>query len=131
MTGSTIGDNVAKAAILDDRVIKPLDTPVSSEGGIAVLFGNLCPDGALIKQAAASKHLMHHTGRAVVFETKRDLMVRINQPELVVDEVVGSRSEERWPERGPGDAGVGNAPDPREATTSRSQGYGSCLGTPA
>ncbi len=65
-------------------VIKSLERPLAKEGGIAILFGNLCPDGAVIKQSAASPHLLKHKGRAVVFKNQDDLEARIDSPELDV-----------------------------------------------
>jgi len=62
-------DNVADAECFDDEVIRPLDRPLVAQGGLAVLRGNLAPNGAVIKPSAASPHLMRHTGRAVVFDS--------------------------------------------------------------
>ena len=71
-------------------VIFPLNQPMAKEGGLAVLRGNLCPGGAIIKQSAASPHLMKHTGRAVVFQNQEDLEARIDSPDLDVrpDDVI-------------------------------------------
>ncbi len=85
VTGRTIGAQQDPAAVHDEAVIRPLSYPISPEGGIAVLRGNICPDGAVIKQSAASPGLLRHRGRAVVFECRRDLMARIDDPDLDVD----------------------------------------------
>jgi dihydroxy-acid dehydratase len=71
-------------------VIYPLNQPMAKEGGLAVLRGNLCPGGAVIKQSAASPQLMQHTGRAVVFKNQEDLEARIDSPDLDVkpDDVI-------------------------------------------
>src|SRR5262249_46363297 len=66
------------------EVIRPLGEPLAAEGGIAVLFGNLCPRGAVIKQSAASPHLLRHRGRAVVFRDQDDLEARIDRPDVDV-----------------------------------------------
>ena len=84
VNGKTIGENVASARILDPAVIRTLDDPLASDGGTVVLFGNLCPDGAVLKKSAASPDLLQHVGRAVVFRDKHDLMTRIDAPDLDV-----------------------------------------------
>ena len=68
ITGKTLGENVKGATVRNRDVIAPLSSPFAANGGIAVLFGNLAPDGAVIKQAAASPELMRHRGPALVFE---------------------------------------------------------------
>jgi dihydroxy-acid dehydratase len=84
VTGRSIGENVATAEIQNHEVIRPIPDPLSSEGGIAVLKGNLAPEGALLKQTAATPDLLVHSGPAVVFETREDLLSRIDSPELDV-----------------------------------------------
>lgn len=83
--GGTIGARLAGVACYDDEVIRPLDRPVTADGGIMVLRGNLAPDGAIIKPSAASPRLMQHRGRAMVFESAEDLRNRIDDPDLDVD----------------------------------------------
>ena len=87
LTGRSMADELAKADIPDwpQDIIKPVSRPVYAEGGLAVLYGNLAPDGAIIKQAAASEQLLSHTGRAVVFEDMADLAARIDSPDLDVE----------------------------------------------
>ncbi len=86
VNGKTMGENVAEAACYDTDVIRTLDAPLKPAAGIAVLRGNLAPDGAIIKPSAASPELMQHQGRAVVFEDIEDFNARIDDPELDVDE---------------------------------------------
>ena len=86
VTGRTLGENVAGAVCHNPKVIGTPDNPVQSEAGLAVLRGNLCPDGAIIKPSAASPHLLQHTGTAVVFEDIDDYHDRIDSPDLEVDE---------------------------------------------
>ena len=84
--GRTIGENARDAVNHSEEVILPMDKPLVSEGGIAVLRGNLAPNGAVIKPSAASPELMVHRGRAVVFEDIEDYHHRIADPELDIDE---------------------------------------------
>jgi dihydroxy-acid dehydratase len=84
VTGQTIAENVADARVRNRDVISPLDTPLSHEGGMAILRGNLCPDGAVIKHAAASANLLTHRGRAVVFTSVDDVTARIDDPSLEI-----------------------------------------------
>jgi dihydroxy-acid dehydratase len=86
VNGKTIGENNANAICYNREVIASIDNPLQPEAGIAVLRGNLCPDGAVIKPSAASKRLMKHRGRAVVFETIEDYHSRIDDPNLPIDE---------------------------------------------
>lgn len=85
VTGQTVVSQAAKTPVQRPEVIHPLDEPMDAEGGLAVLFGNLCPDGAVIKHGAASPQLLQHTGRAVVFEDRRHLEATIDDPDLDVD----------------------------------------------
>ena len=70
--GKTIGENVADAPCWNREVIRTFTEPFKANAGIAVLRGNLAPDGAVIKPSAASPHLLQHRGRAVVFESIED-----------------------------------------------------------
>jgi dihydroxy-acid dehydratase len=85
VNGHTIGENIADAAIHNPDVIHTLDKPVKDAGGLAVLRGNLAPDGAVIKPSAADPRLLKHTGAAVVFEDYNDMAKRIDDPKLAVD----------------------------------------------
>jgi len=84
--GKTFKENYAKAKCYDDNIIKTLDKPLQPEAGIAVLKGNLCENGAVIKPSAATPRLMKHRGRAVVFESMEDYHERIDLPDLDIDE---------------------------------------------
>ena len=84
--GRTLGENVADAPCWNRDVIFPLSKPFKAQGGIAVLHGNLAPQGAIIKPSAATPSLMRHRGRAVVFEDIDDYKARVDDPELEVDE---------------------------------------------
>jgi len=86
VTGKPFVDSLAGAEIYDSNVIKTHDSPLQPEAGIAVLRGNIAPDGAVIKPAAASKNLLVHTGKAVIFESIEDFHARIDDPNLDVDE---------------------------------------------
>ncbi|MFJ4782060.1 IlvD/Edd family dehydratase [Streptomyces sp. NPDC088794] len=85
VTGTPLVDHLDDAPIWDPEVIRTRAEPLVAEGGIAVLRGNLAPDGALIKPAAASAHLLQHRGRAVVFDSIEDFHARIDDPDLDVD----------------------------------------------
>lgn len=85
VTGSPLAEFVDDASIWDGDVIRTRAEPMVAEGGVAVLRGNLAPDGALIKPAAASPQLLRHRGRAVVFDSIEDFHARIDDPELDVD----------------------------------------------
>ncbi len=112
VNGRTIGENTAGAPCHDRDVIRTLDAPLTPTGGLAVLRGNLCPDGAIIKPSAASPGLMRHRGRAVVFENIEDLHERIDDPDLDVeaDDVLVLKN--CGPKGYPGMAEVGNMPLP-------------------
>jgi dihydroxy-acid dehydratase len=86
VTGRTLGEEIERApAAFDQDVVRSFERPLFKEGGIAVLRGNLAPNGAIIKQSAASPGLMEHEGRAVVFDGTRDLADRIDDPTLDVE----------------------------------------------
>lgn len=84
--GKTVADNCADARSFTEDVITDLKQPFKIETGLAVVFGNLCENGAVIKPSAASKHLMKHTGPAVVFENIEDYHARVDDPSLAIDE---------------------------------------------
>jgi L-arabonate dehydrase len=86
VTGKGIGENVAAAASYNEDVIRSTANPLQAEGGIAILRGNLCPDGAVIKQSAASPHLLQHRGRAHVFEHHDEMIAQLDDESLPVDE---------------------------------------------
>ncbi len=112
VNGRTIGENSSDAPCHNRDVIKPLGDPLKPDGGIAVLRGNLCPQGAIIKPSAASPELMKHRGRAVVFENIEEFHSRINDPELDVDETCVLVLKNCGPRGYPGMPEVGNMPLP-------------------
>jgi dihydroxy-acid dehydratase len=85
VNGTTLVENAKNTVNRNKNVIGDLDNPFIKEAGIAVLHGNLCEKGAVIKPCAASPHLMKHSGRAVVFESIEDYHNRINDPDLAID----------------------------------------------
>jgi dihydroxy-acid dehydratase len=86
VNGKTIGENCKGAACYNHDVIAPLNKPLKEKAGIAVLKGNLCENGAVIKPSATSGKLLQHRGRAVVFENIEDYHTRIDNPDLDIDE---------------------------------------------
>ena len=86
VTGKPLVDYLPDAQIWDDDVIRRRDAPLQDNAGIAVLRGTLAPDGAVIKPAAASKELLVHRGRAVVFDSIEELHARLDDPDLDIDE---------------------------------------------
>jgi len=112
VNGKTMKENTAAALCHNRDVIRPVDQPLVKEGGIAVLRGNLCPNGAVIKPSAATAELMKHRGRAVVFETIEDFHARIDDPELDIDETCVMVLKNCGPRGYPGMAEVGNMPLP-------------------
>ncbi|HJV95764.1 MAG TPA: IlvD/Edd family dehydratase [Albitalea sp.] len=110
--GKTLGENVANAPCYNREVIKTTSDPFMPAAGIAVLRGNLAPDGAVIKPSAASAHLLKHRGRAVVFESIEDFHARIDDPTLDVDEHCVMVLKNCGPRGYPGMAEVGNMPLP-------------------
>ncbi|WP_327404984.1 L-arabinonate dehydratase [Streptomyces sp. NBC_01288] len=108
----TLREQLDGARVHNDDVIRPRDNPVASEGGVAVLRGNLCPDGAVIKHIAAEPHLLKHTGPAVVFDDYRTMQRTINDPELGItaDSVLVLRNA--GPKGGPGMPEYGMLPLP-------------------
>ena len=86
INGKTIGENCKGAVCYNRDVIAPIDKPLKVKAGIAVLKGNLCENGAVIKPSATSGKLLKHRGRAVVFENIEDYHARVDNPELDIDE---------------------------------------------
>ena len=108
INGKTIWENCQGAPNWNAEVIRPLDKPLVEHGGIAVLRGNLAPDGAVLKPSAASPHLMRHRGRAVVFENIEHYKERVDDPDLEVDESCILILKNCGPKGYPGMAEVGN-----------------------
>jgi dihydroxyacid dehydratase/phosphogluconate dehydratase len=103
-----MGENVKGAPIWNTEVIRDYEKPLVESGGIAVLRGNLCPDGAVLKPSAASPHLMKHRGQAVVFESIEHYKERIDSPDLEIDENSVMVLKYCGPKGYPGMAEVGN-----------------------
>ncbi|MEN9893873.1 MAG: hypothetical protein RLY78_4168 [Pseudomonadota bacterium] len=82
VNGRTLGENLQGAEVHDDDVIRPVDNPIYAEGALAVLRGNLAPDGVAIKPSACAPHLLRHTGRAVVFDDYPSLKKAVDDPDL-------------------------------------------------
>ncbi|GAA2461656.1 L-arabinonate dehydratase [Streptomyces macrosporus] len=108
----TLREQIAGALVHDDDVIRTVDNPLAKEGGIAVLRGNLAPNGAVIKHIAAEPHLLKHTGPAVVFDDYRTMQATINDPALGItaDSVLVLRGS--GPLGGPGMPEYGMLPIP-------------------
>ncbi|MGQ0662881.1 MAG: IlvD/Edd family dehydratase [Pseudomonadota bacterium] len=112
VNAKTLWQNNRQAPCYNRDVIFPLQAPFKREGGVAVLKGNLCPNGAIIKPSAASPRLMRHRGRAVVFESIEDFKRRIDGPALDIDESCVMVLKYCGPRGYPGMAEVGNMPLP-------------------
>jgi dihydroxy-acid dehydratase len=108
VTGLSLGENCKDAPNWNEEVIRPFDRPLVEHGGVAVLRGNLAPDGAVLKPSAASPHLMRHRGRAVVFNSIEQYKQRISDPDLDVDENSILVLQNCGPKGYPGMAEVGN-----------------------
>ena len=100
VTGKTIGDNIEGCVNLDPEVIRPIDNPYSETGGIAVLKGNLAPEGSVVKRSAVLPEMLVHEGPARVFDCEEDAQAAINAGKIVAGDVVVIRYE--GPKGGPG-----------------------------
>ena len=100
VTGKTVGENIASCVNLDPEVIKPVENPYSKTGGIAVLRGNLAPDGGVVKRSAVAPEMLVHEGPAKVFESEEEAQAAINAGKIVAGDVVVIRYE--GPKGGPG-----------------------------
>jgi dihydroxy-acid dehydratase len=114
VSGATLGANLAGASVHDADVIRPRSSPMVAGDGLAVLRGNLAPDGAVIKPPAAEPHLLVHTGAAVVFEDYNDLAARIDDPALPVDASSVIVLKNAGPQGAPGMPEWGQLPIPRK-----------------
>ena len=112
VSGRTVGEIVAGAPNYNAEVIRPMNDPLTEEGGIAVLRGNLAPSGAVIKPSAATPELMRHRGKAVVFENIEHYYERIDDPDLDIDASSVMVLKNCGPRGYPGMAEVGNMPLP-------------------
>jgi dihydroxy-acid dehydratase len=100
VSNKTLHEIADQAKVLDEEVIRPLDSPFHKEGGIAVLYGNLAPNGSVVKQAAVNEKMMRFTGKAKVFDSEESAMVAIRGKKVVPGDVVVIRYE--GPMGGPG-----------------------------
>lgn len=100
VTGKTIGENIEGCVNLDPEVIRPIDNPYSETGGIAVLKGNLAPEGSVVKRSAVLPEMLVHEGPARVFDCEEDAQAAINAGKIVAGDVVVIRYE--GPKGGPG-----------------------------
>ena len=112
--GTTLGENIAGAKVFNDDVIRTRANPLVARDGLAVLRGNLAPDGAVIKPPAAEPHLLRHTGRAVVFEDYNDMAARIDDPQLDIDASSVIVLRNAGPQGAPGMPEWGQLPIPKK-----------------
>ena len=100
VTGKTIAENIKYAKNRNPEILRPIENPYSSTGGIAILFGNLAPDGTVVKRSACAKELMKHSGPARVFDDEKDAMEAVQSRKIKAGDVVVIRYE--GPKGGPG-----------------------------
>lgn len=100
VTGAKLGENIAATPVLDYEVIRPLDNPYNNSGGLAILFGNLAPEGAVVKKGAVDPEMMQHQGPARVFNNEEDAVSAILAQKIKAGDVVVIRYE--GPQGGPG-----------------------------
>jgi len=112
VNGKTLAENTGPS--LNDAVIRRRDQPIYREGGIAVLSGNLAPDGAVIKQTAASPELLEHRGRAFVFENHEQMLGAVERDDLPVDRTTVLVMRNSGPKGAPGFPEWGHIPMPRK-----------------
>src|SRR5437016_515560 len=113
ITGRSVADNVAAAQCCNREVIRSASNPLHPEGGTVVLHGNLAPNGAVLKQTAASPHLLQHRGKAYVFETYQEMRAQIDREDLPVDENTVLVMKGCGPKGAPGFPEWGHIPMPR------------------
>ena len=114
VTGRTMGVNIEKARVQDEAVIRPLSNPVSNLGALAVLYGNLAPDGAVIKPSAASEKLLNHKGPALVFDSQPEMLAAMADETLDCDENTVLVLRNAGPVGAPGMPEWGNLPIPKK-----------------
>ena len=113
ITGKSVRENLERAERCRPEVIRTAAEPLSAEGGTAILYGNLAPDGAVIKQTAASPHLLKHRGKAFVFECADEMRAWIDRDDLPVDASTVLVMKNCGPKGGPGFPEWGHIPMPR------------------
>ncbi|RXK52296.1 IlvD/Edd family dehydratase [Aquirufa rosea] len=114
VNGKTVGENIANTPIYDSNIISTLETAFKPDSGIAVVKGNLAPNGAVVKPSAASPELFKHRGKAVVFENIEDYHARVDDPNLDIDETSVMVLKNVGPKGYPGMAEVGNMGIPKK-----------------
>ena len=100
VTGKTVAENIKGIVNRDPEILRPIENPYSDNGGIAILFGNLAPNGTVVKRSACAKELMKHTGPARVFNDESEAMEAVQKQEIKSGDVVVIRYE--GPKGGPG-----------------------------
>ena len=114
VNGKTVGENIENTPIYDSNIISTFEEPFKLDSGIAVVRGNLAPNGAVVKPSAASLSLFKHRGKAVVFENIEDYHARIDLPDLDIDENSVMVLKNVGPKGYPGMAEVGNMGIPKK-----------------
>ena len=99
-TGKTIAENLEGVRNRNPEILRPIDNPFSENGGLAILFGNLAPNGTVVKRSACAKELLHHTGPARVFNDESEAMAAVQNQKIKAGDVVVIRYE--GPKGGPG-----------------------------
>ncbi len=112
VSGRTVALELSSVEVRNRDLIHSLESPIHPDGGTAILYGNLAPDGAVIKQTAASPHLLRHCGKALVFERYEDLRAHIDDEDLEVDETTVLVLQNAGPQGGPGFPEWGHLPIP-------------------
>ena len=114
VNGRSLGENIEGVTNLDQNVIRPLNNPVSMGRALAVLRGNICPESAVIKPSAATSKLLKHRGKAIVFDSYAEMLAKIHDPALDVDENSVLVLRNAGPVGAPGMPEWGNLPIPRK-----------------
>ncbi len=114
VNGKSLGKNIAGAVTTDREVIRSVDRPVTAGVALAVLHGNICPAGAVIKPSAASAKFFKHRGPALVFDSNAEMLAQIHSPDLVVDENTVLILRNGGPQGAPGMPEWGNLPIPKK-----------------
>ncbi|HEX9463839.1 MAG TPA: L-arabinonate dehydratase [Alphaproteobacteria bacterium] len=114
VSGKSVAENIAGAGVYNDDVIRPRNNPLNAEGGLAVLRGNLCPGGAVIKPAAMEPEFMKHTGPAIVFKNYNDMAARLDDPNLPATKDSVLVLQSGGPLGGPGMPEWGQLPIPQK-----------------
>jgi dihydroxy-acid dehydratase len=114
VSGKTLGDDIAGAEVWNDDVIRPLDNPIYEDGALAVLYGNLAPDGCVIKPSACAPKFLKHRGPALVFDSCAQMKAEIDNPDLDVTEDTVLVMRGAGPQGGPGMPEWGMLPIPQK-----------------